>query len=168
MRYHTPTAQQITWSEQTIFTDALEQVKAMYKRLHKDEAEACKAAPRVNRAGADCGRMMVPPSNDPPSTSAGVRPIDAEEQESDHLIKEREEVKEQQRLLSQEKETFRQRGHELTAQRRVPIKSARRWSVQMTRSLQRQQRKLAANLMQRELLRRCSMRRKLKSSNAQS
>ena len=71
--------------------------------------EACKAAPGVNRAGADCGRLKVPPSNDPSSTSAVVRPIDAEEQEPDHLIKEREEVKEQQRLLSQEKETLRQR-----------------------------------------------------------
>ena len=102
--------------EQTVFTDAIEQVKPMYRILHKDEAEACKVARGVNRAGADCARVKVTPSNDPSSTSAVERPIDAEEQKPNDLAKQREEVKEQQRLLSKEKEILRQRGQELTKQ----------------------------------------------------
>ena len=100
------TAERINWMQQTIFTDAIEQVKPMYRILHEDEARACKVARGVNKAGADCARLKVNPSNDPSSTSAVERPIDAEEQTPNDLAKEREEVKEQQRLLSQEKEIF--------------------------------------------------------------
>ena len=107
------TAEKNTWMESTIFTDAIEQVVPMYKILHRDKAAAWKVARGVNRAGADCARVKVTPSNDPSLTSAGVQSIDAEEHKANDLTKQREEVDEQQRLLSKEKESFRQRKQEL-------------------------------------------------------
>ena len=92
------TAEQIDSMKQNIFIDAIEQVKPMYRILHADEARACKVARGVNKAGVDCARLKVNQSNDPSSTSAVERPIDAEEHTPNGLAKEREEVKE--RLLS--------------------------------------------------------------------
>ena len=64
-------AEQITWTERTIFTNKIHQVTPMYEILHRDEATAWEVASGVNRVGADCARPIDP----------SERPIDAEELE---------------------------------------------------------------------------------------
>ena len=131
------TAQQT--AQQISFTDAFHQLAPMYKILQNDEKTASKAGLGVNRAAtgslweaackaADCSVVKVPPSN--AGEKARVPPIDAGEKVSDHLIKEGEDlkdIKEQQRLLSKEKDTLQRQKAELTAQKALAdINSAKK------------------------------------------